>query len=76
MSNTYGFVHLLRLFVRMTEMLGYTKWKAQTLEMISRHCQDFLMFLSKNKDQYYNLDEDYETAPPDYQKRVWAAPTA
>uniref|UniRef100_A0A915CKB4 MRG domain-containing protein n=1 Tax=Ditylenchus dipsaci TaxID=166011 RepID=A0A915CKB4_9BILA len=72
LSNHFGLPHLLRLFVRFTEMLAFTQWSTRALDAIVRHAQDFVMFLSKHHQDYYNVDQDYIVAAPEYLKRVWS----
>jgi len=70
-SKQFGLPHLLRMFVRFSEMLSYTQWTERALDAIIRHAQDFVMFLNKNHADYYDVDVDYQIASPDYHKRVW-----
>ncbi|KAF7639984.1 MRG domain-containing protein [Meloidogyne graminicola] len=70
-AKQFGLPHLLRMFVRFTDMLGYTDWSERSLEAIIRHAQDFVMFLNKNHQEFFNVDEDYVLASADYHKRVW-----
>lgn len=51
----------------------YTQWSARALDTILRHAQDFLAFLDKEKDHFYNVDSYYTTAGPDYVKRAYGA---
>ncbi|KAL3097893.1 hypothetical protein niasHS_000628 [Heterodera schachtii] len=70
-SKQFGLPHLLRMFVRFTDMLAYTEWSERSLEAIIRHAQDFVMFLSKNHADFYDVEKDYMLAPAEYHKRVW-----
>ncbi|KAI3416051.1 Mortality factor 4-like protein 2 [Globodera pallida] len=70
-SKRFGLPHLLRMFVRFTDMLAYTEWSERSLEAIIRHAQDFVMFLSKNHADFYDVEKDYLLAPAEYHKRVW-----
>ncbi len=36
-----------------------------------RHAQDFVAFLDAKKDDFYNVDDYYHVAPPDYQKQAY-----
>lgn len=59
------------MFVRFTDMVGlfnlifkysifqlaYTEWSDRALEAIIRHATDFVMFLSKNHQEFFNVDE-------------------
>lgn len=72
-SKQFGLPHLLRMFVRFSEMLSYTQWTERALDAIIRHAQDFVMFLNKNHSTYYDVEKDYVIASPDYHKRVWGS---
>lgn len=72
-SDTYGFIHLLRLFVRFSSMLKLTSWSDRAMANIVEHVHDFLGFLDKNRHSYYDMQKDYIVASPEYQKRVWNA---
>jgi hypothetical protein len=37
--------------------LGYTDWSERSLEAIIRHAQDFVMFLNKNYQEFFSVDE-------------------
>lgn len=70
-SEHYGFVHLLRLFVRFGSMLSLTSWSDRSIQAIVSHVQCFLKFLEANRHRFYDVDNDYEIASPEYQRRVW-----
>lgn len=72
-SDTYGFIHLLRLFVKFGSMLGLTNWSDKAVKTIVGHVHDFLAFLEKNRHKFYDIEKDYIVASPEYQKRVWNA---
>ena len=42
MSDTYGFIHLVRLFVKIGQMLAYTQLDDKSISMINFHLHDFL----------------------------------
>lgn len=67
MSSVYGVSHLVRLFVKLGQMLAYTNLDQQDMERLKVHLQDFLKFLVKTN--YFNAG-DYVTAPPEYIKKV------
>lgn len=71
MSSWYGFPHLLRLFVRMGQMLAYTDLDQKSTEAITGWIQDLLKFLAKNRLTYFKLD-DYTTAPPEYVRTAYS----
>ncbi|KAH7730850.1 MRG family protein [Aphelenchoides avenae] len=72
MSSQYGFVHLLRMFVRLGEILSYTPWAPRSMETIMKHAQDLVLFLSKKAPEYYDEKQDYVDATAEYEKSVWA----
>ncbi|KAL4001762.1 MRG family protein [Acanthocheilonema viteae] len=72
-SEYYGFIHLLRLFVRFGHMLGLTSWSDRTIEAIVNHVHNFLKFLEVNRHKFFDIETDYEVAPPEYQRRVWSS---
>ncbi|VDK77628.1 unnamed protein product [Litomosoides sigmodontis] len=72
-SEHYGFIHLLRLFVRFGHMLALTSWSGRTVEAIVNHVHNFLKFLEVNRHKFFDIETDYEVAPPEYQRRVWSS---
>ncbi|KAA0196590.1 hypothetical protein HAZT_HAZT008252 [Hyalella azteca] len=42
MSEVYGYIHLVRLFVKMGEMLAYTQLDEKSIAMLNFHLHDFL----------------------------------
>ncbi|VDM06793.1 unnamed protein product [Wuchereria bancrofti] len=72
-SEYYGFIHLLRLFVRFGHMLGLTNWSERTIEAIVNQVHNFLKFLEVNRHKFFDIETDYEVAPPEYQRRVWSS---
>uniref|UniRef100_A0A0R3RZH8 MRG domain-containing protein n=1 Tax=Elaeophora elaphi TaxID=1147741 RepID=A0A0R3RZH8_9BILA len=69
-SEYYGFIHLLRLFVRFGHMLGLTNWSDRTIEAIVNQVHNFLKFLEVNRHKFFDIETDYEVAPPEYQRRT------
>ncbi|MFH4974782.1 hypothetical protein AB6A40_001491 [Gnathostoma spinigerum] len=70
-SNFYGFIHLLRLFVRLKCVMSYVDWSERSKQTIANHIQNFVKFLEDNREKFFDRDQDYQTASPEYQKRVW-----
>ncbi|VDM40048.1 unnamed protein product [Toxocara canis] len=70
-SEYYGFIHLLRLFVRFGSMLSLTSWSPRALQSIVSHVHNFLKFLEVNRHKFFDIETDYEVASPEYQRRVW-----
>jgi len=62
MSKYYGFVHLLRLFVRFTSMLADTpQLNERTIKGIIPRIADFVTWLDENCDRFFDVNLDYET---------------
>ncbi|XP_020533715.1 protein MRG2 isoform X3 [Jatropha curcas] len=64
-STIYGAEHLLRLFVKLPELLGYANIEEDTLMELQQRLVDFLKFLQKNQSTFflstYHVLEDTET---------------
>nr|GMC57677.1 protein MRG1 isoform X2 [Ipomoea batatas] len=59
-SSVYGAEHLLRLFVKLPELLSYVKIEEETLIRLQQKLLDFLKFLQKNQGAFFV--STYETA--------------
>ncbi|PON46366.1 MRG [Trema orientale] len=52
-SNIYGAEHLLRLFVKLPELLAYVNIEEETLTRLQQKLIDFLKFLQKNQSTFF-----------------------
>ncbi|CAN4079724.1 unnamed protein product [Withania somnifera] len=52
-SSVYGAEHLMRLFVKLPELLAYAKIEEETLTRIQQKLLDFLKFLQKNQGTFF-----------------------
>nr|XP_023017245.1 mortality factor 4-like protein 1 [Leptinotarsa decemlineata] len=69
MSEIYGSIHLLRLFVKLGAMLAYTPMDERSIQLLQVNFQDFLKYLVKNSTQLFNL-QDYGNASPEYHRKA------
>ncbi|KAK3423141.1 protein MRG1 isoform X1 [Eucalyptus grandis] len=65
-STVYGAEHLLRLFVKLPELLVYANIEEETLRELQHKLNDFLKFLHKNQSSFflsaYHAPEEIETS--------------
>ncbi|KAI4315010.1 hypothetical protein L6164_027862 [Bauhinia variegata] len=52
-STIYGAEHLLRLFVRLPELLAYVNIEEETLNRLQQRLLDFIKFLQKNQSTFF-----------------------
>jgi len=71
LTSRYGFPHLLRLFVKIGQMLAYTDLDQKAIKSITGWLHEFLDYLTRNKANFFRMD-DYITPPPDYLRRAYA----
>ncbi|KAK4599296.1 hypothetical protein RGQ29_009384 [Quercus rubra] len=65
-STVYGAEHLLRLFVKLPELLYYANIEEETLMELQQELVEFLKFLQKHRSAFflstYHVPEDIETS--------------
>ncbi|KAL2641785.1 hypothetical protein R1flu_009372 [Riccia fluitans] len=52
-SSIYGAEHLLRLFVKLPELLAFINMEEEALNQLQQRLQDFLKFLQKNQSTFF-----------------------
>lgn len=52
-SSIYGAEHLLRLFVKLSELLTYTNMEHEALTQLQQKLADFLKFLQRNQSSFF-----------------------
>ncbi|KAL2644598.1 hypothetical protein R1flu_012185 [Riccia fluitans] len=52
-SSIYGVEHLLRLFVKLPELLAFINMEEEALNQLQQRLQDFLKFLQKNQSTFF-----------------------
>ncbi|XP_037948598.1 nuA4 complex subunit EAF3 homolog [Teleopsis dalmanni] len=55
LSKLYGSFHLLRLFVKLGSMLGFSALDEKSMQALLVQIHDFLKFLVKNSATYFNM---------------------
>jgi mortality factor 4-like protein 1 len=57
-SSIYGAEHLLRLFVKLSELLVYTNMEHEALTQLQQKLADFLKFLQRNQGNFFLTSYD------------------
>uniref|UniRef100_A0A0N5ABF6 MRG domain-containing protein n=1 Tax=Syphacia muris TaxID=451379 RepID=A0A0N5ABF6_9BILA len=72
-SKTYGFIHLLRFFVKLNCMAKSVssfsfvlKWKRRSHQRLIDQLHHFLEFLNNFRDEFYDPNQDYIEASAEY----------
>jgi len=65
--DIYGCEHLLRLFVKLSNVLTYSCLDQASMEFVIIHIHEFLDYLTKNADDL--VSAEYENSTPDYHRR-------
>lgn len=69
MSEIYGPMHLLRLFVRLGSYLAYSSLDEKAVTVVINHLHDFLKYMQRNSTTLFSLN-DYVTASPEYHRKA------
>ncbi|KAL5967252.1 hypothetical protein TSMEX_005019 [Taenia solium] len=65
MVDLYGPMHLLRLLVRLRDLITFVKTDPTSVGLLEAVTADFVAYLDRNNEEYFKL-EDYISATPDY----------
>ena len=68
MSEIYGSEHLLRLFVKIGNVLSFANFDEKSLDFVINHIYDFLDWMMKRSDDLFS--SEYESATPEYYRRA------
>ncbi|XP_067642628.1 nuA4 complex subunit EAF3 homolog [Eurosta solidaginis] len=69
LSKLYGGFHLLRLFVKLGSMLGFSALDEKSMQMLLVHLHDFLKFLVKNSATYFSMT-NFVNVTPEYHRNT------
>eukprot|EP00271_Cylindrocystis_brebissonii_P014260 TRINITY_DN35561_c0_g1_i1.p1 TRINITY_DN35561_c0_g1~~TRINITY_DN35561_c0_g1_i1.p1 ORF type:complete len:349 (+),score=105.51 TRINITY_DN35561_c0_g1_i1:468-1514(+) len=57
-AEVYGAEHLLRLFIKLPELLSYIQMEEDTLQLLVQKLSEFLRFLQKHQNQFFLSNYD------------------
>ncbi|XP_061389460.1 mortality factor 4-like protein 1 [Musca vetustissima] len=69
LSKLYGSFHLLRLFVKLGSMLGYSDLDEKSMQLLLVHLHDFLKYLVKNSATFFSMSS-FVNATPEYHRHT------
>lgn len=68
-ADIYGAEHLLRLFVKIGELLAFTELDNTAIELLQNHIHSLMDFIEIHRARYLST-ESYIIAPPDYLRKA------
>ncbi|XP_013118297.2 nuA4 complex subunit EAF3 homolog [Stomoxys calcitrans] len=69
LSKLYGSFHLLRLFVKLGSMLGYSALDEKSMQLLLVHLHDFLKYLVKNSATFFSM-ASFVNVSPEYHRHT------
>ena len=67
MSEIYGIEHLLRLFVKLSGLLSFTKLDGSSVDILESYISEILCFLEVNLNSFHG---DYTPVSQEYVRRM------
>lgn len=71
LSKLYGSFHLLRLFVKLGSMLGFSALDEKSMQLLLVHLHDFLKFLVKNSATFFSMSSFVNVTPEYHRHTQW-----